>query len=724
MRDYLTSRGSSLQVPLDRLPTLSEEIGAQSQGWRWTQSTGDSTRIEVSAGGFEQGADGQETVLRSVVLKLFHEESGKRDRVDSAEMRMLAGGELFSEGKTIITLGISDASGAEPVVAHATGVTFQPSHGSARTDSPVRYEFKDGRGSSTGAHYDASTGTLRMLSDVRLERFGRGSGTPSTVEAAGLLYQEGMARIDLTGGVSVRQGGRQMVCESAILWLAQGRVAQVDGVGARGGERTLGRTTAFSAPQVEAAFGSEGELLRVQGRGETRFESTESGQRVIVQGQAVDMRFDAGPESGASWLRTVQATDSARAGMQAEGSGTRTTVLSDELVLGMRPGSGEIERVETLQRGMLRQDPVSGSGPRRTLEADRIHLVYGEGSQVRHLEASGAASLAQMSGEPGEPVLRTWSNSLRAELDSATSEIHQVRQGGMFRFEEVHDGSPPARHGSADEAVFGLGGGQITLEGSAVAYAGGTWVSADQIVMDRQSGRLIGRGSVAVHISPGDGGSAKPAATGLFAGQEPLYATANALESDPESDSIEYRGAARLWQGTSRIDADFISAGGDPAALRARGSVTASWTDQGASGSPQAELSEVAADEMVYEEFTGEAVFRRSVDFRRGGMRALSDELRTSMGAASGGRPASAVATGNVRILTLVGDAGTRASGDRAEFLLADSEVTLTGSPARILGPGEGETRGGRLTFRATDDSLQVLGRGAERAYTYRPASQ
>ena len=82
----------------------------------------------------------------------------------------------------------------------------------------------------------------------------------------------------------------------------------------------------------------------------------------------------------------------------------------------------------------------------------------------------------------------------------------------------------------------------------------------------------------------------------------------------------------------------------------------------------------------------------------------------------------SAVATGAVRIVALA--AGTRGFADRAEFRLADSEVTLTGAPARILAPDGSETRGGRLTFRAAGDSLQVLGRGAERAYTNRPASE
>ena len=724
VRDYVGSRGSPLPIPLDALPTLAEDMDARSLGWRWTQSTGDSTRIEVSAAGFVQGADGRETVLRSVVLKIFHDESGNRDRIESAEMRMLASGELYSEGETIIALGVSDREGTDPVVARTAGVIFEPSQSRARTDRPVRYEFQDGYGTSHGADYDAGAGTLRMLSEVRLHRLGSGFEAASALQAGGLLYREGEARIDLSGGVSVRQGGRWMECETATLWLEDGRVTRVDGAGSVGGERTSGRETAFSAPRVEAGFGPEGGLSVVRGRGGTQFESLESGQRVEVRGDAVDLHYASDSGGGRSRLRTVHARESAHAGMHVAGSGLKTTVRSDELMLEMRPGSAEIDRVETLHRGTLSQSRVDGTGPRRTLEADRIRLAHAGDARTLGLLATGAASLVQASGEPGGPALRSWSERLEAEFDQETSGISRIRQRGMFRFEEGPVGQGPPRRGSAGEAVIDLDSGQITLTGSAAVSDGESRISADRIDLDRESGRLAGRGSVAAHFAPAAEGAEKPLPTGLFAGHEPLYAAADELESDPERAMIEYRGGARLWQGGSRIDADLIAVDSDALAVRASGSLTASWVDAEDSGRDRPERSEIAAAEMIYEESSGEAVFSGGVDFRRGGMRALSDELRTSLGGASKDRAASAVATGGVRIVALAAGAGTRGFGDRAEFRLTDSEVTLTGGPARILAPDGSETRGGRLTFRAAGDSLQVLGRGAERAYTYRPASE
>ena len=724
LRDYLAFRDSSEGISLETLPALSEDIGAQSQSWRWTQSTGDSTRIEVSAGDFVQGADGRETVLRSVVLRIFREESRKRDRVESAEMRMLDSGELFSEGETVITLGISDRRASQPVVVHASGVTFGPAENSARTDRPVRYEFESGHGSSMGARYNAQTGTLRMLSDVSLERFGNGAAEPPTmIEAGGLLYREQEARIDLTGGVTVRQGGRWMECDRAVLWLNHGRVGRIDCEDVAGGERTAARETTFSALRAEAEFGAAGELLRVRGQGDTRFTSMESGQAVEVRGNAVDLHYDPGSIEGRSLLSRVEARDAARASLEEPSTGTRNTMRSERLLLVTRPGSSEIERIETLHRGWLEQLSSDQDSPSRTLEADRIRLRYRSGSQIESLTATGDAGLVQASARSGGPALRTWSASLEAMFDPETATITGIRQLGRFRFEDDRLDGGSLRTGSADEALFDLEGGGLALAGTAVVSDGGSRISADRIVLDRETGRIEGRGNVAVHFAPDGDGDERSLPTGLFAGQQPVFATSDALDSDPRTNTLEYRGEARLWQGRNRIDADEIILDREAIAMRATGHVKTAWVDGESGESDRPELSVVRAKGMVYDQSAGHAVFQEGVDFRRGDMRVLSDELRTSLGGAQEGRPGGAVATGGVRIAQFATGAGTRGFGDRAEFRLDDSEVILTGEPARILGPDGTETRGGRLTFRAAGDSLLVLGHGADRAYTYRPAS-
>lgn len=725
LRDYLASRSATSAVLPDVLPVLPEDLGAQSQGWQWTQSTGDSTRIEARADGLVQGADGRRTDLRNATLKIFHEDSGSRDHVESAAMRLMDAGDLFSEGETVMTLGIAESGSSPPAVITTSGVTFLTSENRARTDQAVRYDFEGWVGTSLGAVFDAGLGELRMLADVRLEsRDVSGPNGPTEIRAGSLHYSEQGARIDLSDGATVRQGTRSIECAEATLWLVEGRIERIDGIRVRGTEAASGRASVFVTPTLRADFGSKGELLRIRGRGPTQFVSDETGQRVVVRGQSVDMRYDSGLVPGQSFLRTIEASDSASATLETTGDRTSSTLRSDRLRLTLWSGSAGIKSVEALQRGVLERTQADADTPLRTLEGDRVRIRYREHSAIESLVATGDARLLQYAPPPGRSSLRTVSDSLEAAFDPGTFEIAGILQSGAFRFEEEPDHGGVPRSGAAERARFDLEGSLISLEGSATVSDGGSVITAQRVVVDRETGRLEARGGATASMASVGPVRSEPRPNGLFGGPQPVYASADSLVSLPETSTVEFRGSARVWQRENRIDADVIAFDRGSSGLRAVGAVLVSWMEDPSSEGGQPGPVTVRAKEMHYEGAAGEAVFRVGVDFRRAGMRVLSDELRTNPG--SGGDEASgrAVATGAVRIAQSLDGAGVRGFGDRAELRLAESEIVVTGAPARIVGPDGTETQGGSLTFRASGDSLQVFGRGAERAYTYHPASR
>ena len=720
VRDYVVSRTTSDRDLIESLPVLPAEVAAQSQRWQWTQTSGDSTRIEVSADDFVQGSDGNRTDLRGVVLKIFRDDDGSLDRVESAAMRMLAGGDLYSEGETVITLGVKeDASGGQPTVVTTSGVTFRPGASSASTDQAVRYRFAGGEGRSAGAVYDAGTGTLRMLSDVHMERFGEGADQPSTViRAGGLRYSEREARIELTGGARIEQGGRWLDCETGVIRLVDGRIRRIDGFAARGGEAVGDRRTRFAAQHMESEFGADGGILHISGRDGTEFASVESGQRVEVRGAAVDLHYESVPESDVSALRRVAASGSARASVEPSESGGLNTIESESLLLLLRPGSSQIEQVETLEPGVLRQAASEADGSSRTLEAGRIRLRFGAAGGLERLTAGQGAQFLQRSADPASADLRTWSDTLQATLDPATSEITSLRQSGSFRFEE------DARRGAADRAQFDPAGGELELDGAASVSGAGSVLSARHITVDRASGRVEARGDVTGSLVQAEPAADDTVPTGLFSADQAVYFSAGALTSDPEAESLQCRDGARLWQGGNRVDADLISIDQASQRITARANVAATWVDGRAEGAEQDSTATVRSEEMLYAEETGTARFSGAVDFRRQGMRVLSDALETALGNHGEGAAESAVASGTVRIAEPADGSGHRGFADRAEFRSAQSEVVLTGEPARIVAPDGTASEGGSLTYRLSGDSLLVLGHGGERAYTHRPASR
>lgn len=715
VRDYLGSKSSGSQAPPAALPVLPADVAAQSRSWRWTQTTGDSTHIEVSADDFTQNSDGVGTDLRGVTLKIFHDDIGTFDRVDSAAMRMLVGGDLYSEGETVISLGVPvQGAGGRPVVVTTSGVTFHPSENSARTDRIVRYTFQGGVGRSIGAVYDAGSATLHMLSDVSVERLGDGTDRPpATIRADGLRYQEAEAKIELTGGAKIEQGQRWLECDKAVIRLQQGRMRRVKCTDAQGGETDARTESLVSAPELEADFGPEGDLVEVRGHGGAHLESVGPEQGLHIRGETVLMRYESGARPGRSWLRHVEVCGTARAEMSLPAGGLRYAMESDRLLLRLGPESSGVEQVETLDRGTLRQSAAGGSGPLRTLQAGRIVLRYTGSSRIESLFASHGTELVQSSGDPGSTEFRTWSEQLEAAFDPETADIAALRQAGSFQFAEE------GRSGGATEARFDPDGGILELDGSARIAGAGSTVEATRIVLDRMTGRVEAEGDVSGSLAPEERGNGEAVPAGLFAGPEPVYLAAGALISDPEKRSIEYWQGARMWRGSNRIDAEAITVHHADRRLAARGSVSATWVE--GDESSQGPLVTVRSGEMTYREDDGVARFSGLVDFQRLGTQVLSDELRTSLGV---GGAQLVVSTGSVRITQQGEGTGLKGFGSRAEFHLADSVVVLTGDPARIIAADGTESEGGSLTYRAAGDSLQVLGRDAERAYSYRPASR
>lgn len=724
VRDYLASRTAAGRDSTQAVPTLPEDLSAQSQSWRLAQTIGDSTRMEVSADDFIQGADGLTTDLSRVVLKIFRLQSGSLDRVESDAMRMLADGSLYSDGETLITLGIpADGGTGRPVEVATSGVTFRPSANSASTDRRVDYRFADGAGSSLGAAYDATTGVLRMMSGVHLERFGATPDEPSAVIQAGsLLYTEDGARIELAGHARIEQGAGWLECDSGEVLMSNGRVSRVDGVNARGGESAADRRTEFSASRLEAEFASDGELARSRGSGGARFASIEAGQRIEVKADSVNLHYEAEVESSSSVsssrLRRVDARGAAQASLHPSDGRMVSTIESESMLLVLRPGGEQIERIETPGRGTLHQLARGADALARTLVAGSIRMAYGPAGNLERLAARRGAQLVQRPVGQASPELRSWSDSLDARFAPETSEIAELRQAGNFGFEEN------LRRGSADSARFDLDGGVLELEGTADVTTADGNLSARRIVLDRASGRVDAAGDVTGFLIQRPDSSGRSETVGMFAGQQPVFLAAGAMVSDPENQTLEYRDGARLWQGRNRVDADSILIDQASNSITARDGVEAAWVADDGEASDSDSLSVVRSGLMRYDAQTGLARFQGAVDFRRQGMRVLADELQTALGTDGVDAGMRAVAVGSVRIADPPDGTGHRAFGDRAEFDVAESEVVLVGQPARILMPDGTESEGASLTYRIAGDRLLVLGQRAERAYTYRPASR
>ncbi len=675
LRDYLGSRHVVDKSLPALLPALPEEVAAQAESWQWTETIGESTHIDVRAENFSQHADGRGTDLRGVVLRIFHVDTGTYDRVESAAMHLSEDGALYSGGETAITLGVTLDGGGAPVDVQASGVTYHPTANRASTDGDVRYAFEAGLGCSRGAAYDAGTGELLLHHDVYLERFGVGPAqSPTKIWAGRVRYLERAGRIELGDAARIEQGSRWLDCARGVVWLVDGQISRLEAEGAIGGESVGGRTARYAARRLEARFDANGALERLQGMGGAEFESASAARRMNVRGGTLDLRYAPAAESGGRELRGVEAADGAEASLKIGSDGGRTTLAAGRLALHLGPGSVGVELVETLERGRLEQRPVGAELPTSAMEADRIRLAFASGDRIEEVVGEGRAGFEQPSTD-GSGLLRTWSHHLRAAVSADTGEILGIRQTGGFRFEEE------LRRGSAHQARFDVASGSVELAGDASVEGGGASVVARRILLNRSEGSLRAEGAVGGLLGgPAAAGDEGPR-LGLFDAEEPVYAAADSVTSDSATGALEYRGRARLWQRMNRIDADMIVIDQEERSIVAGGGVLMAWS--AVAREDGAEVA-VRAAAMRYSDEERVAAFSGEVDFLRGGMRVLADQLRAVLVPSSDGdQLGPTVATGKVQLADVGGEGGMRGFADRLGYRPAEEEVLLTGWPAR-----------------------------------------
>lgn len=712
LSDYLGSRQDGGERRTELLPVLPEQVAAQAQSWQWAQTIGESTHIEVRADNFSQNADGRGANLRGVALRIFHLNSATLDRVESAAMQLLDSGSLYSDGETAMVLGAPVGGGGTPVRVQASGVLFHLEENRISTDRDLRYEFKSGTGQARGAGYDAGAGVLELHADAYLERFGFDPQAPPTKIWAGRMgYAEQAGRIELAGGARIEQGARWLKCDRAVVWLEAGRISRLEAERAVGGESAEGRSTRHAAHRLEAQFAANGAIERLRGLGGAEFEFASSDRCMTVAGGMVDLHYVQAQAPGDSELRSVEAAEAAVARIDAGPDGL-TSLTTERLALHLGPGSVGLKRVETLRRGRVEQRSMAG--PASVLEAGRIELKFAAGDRIKEIVGEGAARF-ELPDPDGSATLRTRSELLQAAVSPATGEILSVRQTGGFRFEEG------ARQGSAREAHLKTAGGAVELMGEARADGAGASVSARRILVDRAGGCMRASGNVSLLLGgPGGGGSDGPQ-LGLFAQGEPVFGAADALVAGPAG-VLDLRGAARLWQGTRRIDATSISVDQQGRKIVALGGVAMAWSEAAEDGGGDVA---VQAATMRYGDAERIADFGGDVDFRRGDMRVVADRLQAALGPAGQGSPfGSMIATGAVQLAIAGGPEGIRGFSERLEYRSAAGEILLTGLPARLVGAEGEETRGASLTYHAAGARLLVSGHGAERAYSYRPGAR
>jgi lipopolysaccharide export system protein LptA len=593
-------------------------------------------------------------------------------------------------------------------------VRFDSNTGAASTDREASFKFDRGEGKSVGARYDPTTQELQMHQNVSLTWFGeKPEAARMEIEAGSLVYKEAESKVVLTPWTKFRRGTLSVEGGNSIITLLEGAIQNIEAFQARGVDAQPKRNVEFAAEWLRMQFTPKGAVQGLVGENNARLVSTSPGAQTTITSTRVDLEFDSPDEE--SVLKKALATRGAVIEAKPLPVGgapvPETRVMrSDVIALYMRDKGEEIDRVETESPGTVEFIPNRRGQKKRVLTGERLYMRYGAANQIQSFRAykvSTRTEPEQAAGKPPLPPALTWSNELAAEFDQKTGVLDKLDQWENFRYQEGE------RQARAQRASLVAPKDEITLSGAARIWDSTGSTAADSILMNQKSGDFAAMGNVNSTRMPEKKKQAQP---GMLSNDEPLHAKAERMNSTGENSNIVYEGAALMWQGANRLQADRISINRQAGNLISEGHVVSQLLDRPDANKKTAVFTVVKAPRMTYSErmtysdkeriahYTGGAVLTRGATVVK------AREIKAFLKQGEDSSLDRAVADGSVKIEQKTPQRTRTGSAEHAEYFTADGRVLLTGGSPEFIDSIDGATRGKKLTYFSNNDRLLVEG--------------
>jgi lipopolysaccharide export system protein LptA len=693
---------------------------ATASSWVYTKHDGQRLVAEVLAKSFRQLNEPSRLELEQVELRLIKPDGKRYDWVRSAKAQFdQVHDTLYSDGEVEITMGVPLEG---PVHGHllgirSSGVSFDVKTGRATTDRQASFTFDLGSGQAVGAVYDPNLRELIMKSQVAL--LWRGSDPkvrPMQLEAGELIYRERDSVVLLNNWSRLTRENTELNAAGAVVVLKDGMIQKVDAQQARGKARYPDRLLEYAADGLIMNFNPDGEVERIFGDRNARLVSTSEAVRTTITADRVGLDFAiVDGESTLSKVLTtghssLQSVPIPRQGVSPPES---RLLRSEVLLLIMRPGGREIARVETHTPGHLEFLPNSPGQRHRTLDAERIQVVYGPGNKVQSFGANKAATHTDPEPRPpndkrppGAPV-QTWSDDLSATFDPKTGQLARLEQWTNFRYQE---GDRKAR---AHRAVLEEARNLITLERAARVWDATGSTAADRILLDQKAGDVLAEGNIVSTRLPDKNGKS----SSMLSHDEPLNATAGRMQTSERNRKIHYEGQVVAWQDANRIWSDRLDIDRIDRRLSAHGHVRTQFLDQQKDppGKNKAAptFATVESTALVYTETDRLAHYTGGAHLTRAGTDVRASEIRAYLNEADADSSLDRVYADSRVVIVLLRTEPARTltgTSEHAEYYAADQKTVLLGGDPTLVDSLRGSTKGRQLTYWANDDKLLVNG--------------
>jgi lipopolysaccharide export system protein LptA len=700
-------------------PPLTEDKERQSIGLTLSKEEGNRTIFTVQASKSTDFKAQDISLLEEVKITVFGKTGDRHDVIHTQSCNYAkADGAIQCSGNVQMDLqSAADAQRAqEPgekkanvIHVETSAVTFERSTGQAQTVQPVKFSFPNGEGEGLGAVYFSEEGTLRLVKDVRIML--------RPMEARGGAAKSGAAgKQVMMKGSSLELG---KLSRRAVLYGPA--TAATDTQQLSAGELTLLLDAQFRAQTLVAAPGSRGEtpeLISRRGNEPAKLRADlltaelapEGWVRTMeasgnVQGSSASGEMQAERGTVEMWPRVNQAKlvtlrGNVRMNGQDRKTGNARKLASNVVQVSLSGGhagkQGRVRHAETLERGTMEWSDAGAVQSK--LSADKLAMDFGGAGKAQHLVATGKVETQrEMKGKPTQVAN---ADAGDVQLDAAGGWTEMKLQGNV----RMKEGS---RNAESQQAVFVRAVQTAVLTGHAIARDESSETQAEKITFHQGTGDIEAEGKVrSTDLTAKKGGITLAAA--------PANITANHMTGNAKGGRAVYTGHARLWQGSSVLEADAIELLRESRVLNANGNVRAAFPQSGTTSgkSKQGAVWHVASGTLTYWDAENRAHLEKNVVVQSEDQRMrgpgldlyFAREGNANKGSEGAAQISRAVATGGV----VVEQGDRRGTAERGVYTAEDKKFVLSGGNPTLYDAGEGTTTGRELTFNIADDTIIV----------------
>jgi lipopolysaccharide export system protein LptA len=649
-----------------------------------------------------------------------------------------------------------------------SGLVYLRKLGVAATDQPVEFRYGSVLCTARGAEFNPGQSTLRLLADVVMNAQMHGQpvqvtavradmdrtmnianltlpvvtslGRTARADAAALtLRPDGsIERVQAGGHVVFHAGTRQMTAARLDATLSAQTVPQTARLA--GGvlltDDDPRRPMHGSAPQVGANFNEQGAPTRV----------TASGGAMITMSD----KRTAGMSGGAGLVRELHAEKIVAMFAQGAKHGTRSsTQLRQVAATGAAKVCGE--SASTPHKGV-----ASGALKSTLVAGDELLMGFatsGDGrAQPQTLLATGHtllqqdAPLHEEQSSTGDKLEMSFAPASKPAAQKATQDEFAISSAVQTGHVAIRDHAPDrtdAKPGISAEGSVSTGGGEravydgnaqtLTLTGGAHLTGDHATLTAQRVVMNRESNVSEAFGDVHTTLENAAGAAAKP--------QSATHVLAASARFEHDSKLATFRGTdaqpARLWHEASQVQAANLILDGEHHTFSARPGVAGTMIHAVFAGAPAkptnrssnklsiTNIVRVASPRMDYNDVQREAIFAGGVqiDGTLGEVRSQRALVYLTPEPPGGEKKPATMAqptpfNGSLDHVVVLGDVqleqpGRHGSGEQMLYTAATGDYVLTGTaghPPHVVDAQQGSVTGTTLTFGGQGSTIVVAG--------------